>query len=682
MVKRVTTLLKSLHSFFSKFKAKPELMSARYSLSGEQNHVLQSHIQRLETLLEEIRQSEERYRLLLELCTDYAYVFRIEPEKKISLEWATDSINQITDLLPDDLNDSDDLSGRIFHPEDKTLAKHRLESLLTGQKNISEFRVVGKNGRVRWYRDIGCPIWDGIHQEITQIYGVAQDITHQKLFEEKLLKERDLLRTLVDHLPDDIYVKDPQSRYLLVNEPLRRHLGAATAQEVLGKTDVDFKALRSAQRSFEEEQALLQSGHPQISHIEPLTDQKTGTQKWVLTTKIPMRDPHSQVVGLVGMSRDITHLKMAEDALRRGRDFAEGIIDTAQVIILVLGTTGHIVRFNHYLEEISGYTLDEVQGKSWFTTFIPPEEWARSRSLFSQAINDVQTQGVVSPIITKGGDIREIEWYDKTLKDHNNNTIGLLAIGQDITDRRRFEQERNQLFEAVRKQGEQLRALTQQLAKTQEVERRALTRELHDQIGQNLTALDLNLNIIQTQLVINSGRANEIIWSRIKDSLDIISQTGDRIRDVMTHLRPQILDDFGLIAALRWYIDLFASRVDFSVILQAEELNLKLAAPVEDTLFRIAQEALTNAAKHARPSLVTLTISSYNDMVYLIISDDGVGFALADQAAPAEKRHWGLITMAERATAIGGYCRVESQPGKGTRVIVEAPHLDHNHISR
>ncbi|MCB9079167.1 MAG: PAS domain S-box protein [Anaerolineaceae bacterium] len=680
-MKRVTALLKSLHRFFSKFKAKPVSVGNKYSQTGQQNQELHAHIQNLEILLEKIRQSEERYRLLLELCTDYAYALRIEPEKKIRLEWATDSINQVTDFLSNDINGNGDLSYFIIHPEDKTLAKRRMESLLTGQKDICEFRLIDENEGVRWFRDIGCPIWDSTRQEIVQIYGVAQDITKHKSFEDKLLNERDLLRTLVDHLPDDIYVKDTQSRYLLVNEPLRRHLEAATAQDVLGKTDFDFKALKSAQRSFEDEQALLQSGQPLISHIEPLTDHINGNQKWVLTTKIPIRDTRGQVIGLVGMSRDITHLKMAEDALRRGRDFAEGIIDTAQVIILVLGTKGHIIRFNHYLEEISGYTLDEVQGKNWFTTFIPPEEWARTRSLFSQAINDVQTQGVISPIITKRGDIREIEWYDKTLKDHNNNTIGLLAIGQDITDRRRFEQERNQLFEAVRKQGEQLRALTQQLSKTQEVERKALTRELHDQIGQNLTALDLNLNIIQTQLAINSGQANEIIWSRIKDTLEIISQTGDRIRDVMTHLRPQILDDFGLIAALRWYTDLFASRVDFSVRLQAEELNIKLAAPVEDTLFRITQEALTNAAKHAQPNLVTLSINSYNDKVYLIISDDGVGFELADQAVPIEKRHWGLITMAERAAAIGGYCRVESQPGKGTRVIVEVPHLDHDHIS-
>lgn len=680
-MKRVTTLLKSLHRFFSKFKAKPAWVSAKYSRSGEQNRELHSHIQKLETILEELRQSQDRYRLLLDLCTVCAYTLRIEPDQKISLEWATESISQVSDYLSNDLNDNGDAHPFIIHPEDKALAKRRLESLLAGQKDITDFRVIDKEDRIRWFRDIGRPIWDDTRQAITQIYGVTQDITNHKSSEEKLLQERDLLRTLVDHLPDDIYVKDPQSRYLLVNEPLRRHLGVATAQDVLGKTDFDFKALKSAQRSFEDEQALLQSGQPLISHIEPLTDQINGTEKWILSTKIPMRDPQGQVVGLVGMSRDITHLKMAEDALRRGRDFAEGIIDTAQVIILVLGTRGHIVRFNRYLEEISGYSLDEVQGKSWFTTFIPPEEWARTRSLFSQAIHDIQTRGVISPIVTKEGDIREIEWYDKTLKGHNNNTIGLLAIGQDITDRRRFEKERNQLFEAVRKQGEQLRALTQQLAKTQEVERKALTRELHDQIGQNLTALDLNLNIIQTQLAINSGQANEIIWSRIKDSLDIISQTGDRIRDVMTHLRPQILDDFGLIAALRWYADLFASRVDFSVRLQTEELNLKLAAPVEDTLFRITQEALTNAAKHAQPNLVTLTISSYNDMVYLIISDDGVGFEIADQASPTEKRHWGLITMAERAAAVGGYCRVESQPGKGTRVIVEVPHLDHDHIS-
>jgi PAS domain S-box-containing protein len=131
--------------------------------------------------------------------------------------------------------------------------------------------------------------------------------------------------------------------------------------------------------------------------------------------------------------------KRAEMALREERSFAEGIIDTAQVIILVLDVKGRIVRFNSYMEEISGYSLDEVQGKDWFTTFLSAKDHKRIRDLFQKAAGDIQTRGSVNPIVTKDGSERQIEWYDKALKDADKNVTGLLAIGMDVTERKRAE---------------------------------------------------------------------------------------------------------------------------------------------------------------------------------------------------------------------------------------------------
>ena len=680
MLKYIKALLKSTYNCFSNYKASSN-SDSDYLQIAEENRELRSHIHKLEKHLQELYLSEKRYQQLLDISTYYAYALRIEPERKVELEWATDSISKVTNSIPLELSKNGTILHTIIHPEDKTLAEHRLQHLLSGQIDISEFKVIDKNRQVRWLRDICYPIWNDEHHKIAQICGVAQDITEYKLSEEKLLEERNLLRLLIDHLPDDIYVKDTQSRYMLINEPRRHQMRALSFQDVIGKTDFDFIPTGLAQKSYDDEQTLLKSDQPLFSHIDHITDQVTSDQKWILITKIPIQDADGQVVGLVGMNRDITHLKMAEEALRQGRDFAEGIIDTAQVIILVLSKSGRIIRFNRYLEEISGYKLDDVKGENWFTTFIPVEDQSWVRQQFLKAINNVQTKGIVSSLLTKAGDVLEIEWYDKTLKDPSNKTIGLLAIGQDVTDRRRFEHERNQLFEAVSKQREQLRALTQQLAKAQEVERKALTRELHDQVGQNLTALDLNLNIVQTQLSSNSTIVKDTIQKRIKDSLEIVSQTGDRIRDVMANLRPQILDDYGLVAALRWYCQMFASRVNFEIKVEAKELTPRLPAPIEDSLFRIVQEALTNVAKHAQPNLATVGINSYNDVICLSINDDGQGFDVAAQANPAEKQHWGLITMAERAAAVGGHCRVESQPGIGTRVTVEVPYRDQPHPS-
>ena len=131
--------------------------------------------------------------------------------------------------------------------------------------------------------------------------------------------------------------------------------------------------------------------------------------------------------------------KSAEEALHKEKQFAESLIDTAQAIILVLDTTGRIVNFNRYMEEVSGYHLEEVQGRDWFSTFLPEDDQYRIKELFLKAIDGIQTRSSVNAIITKDGRIRDIEWYDKVLKDQNGDTVGLLVIGQDVTERKKLE---------------------------------------------------------------------------------------------------------------------------------------------------------------------------------------------------------------------------------------------------
>ena len=134
------------------------------------------------------------------------------------------------------------------------------------------------------------------------------------------------------------------------------------------------------------------------------------------------------------------NLKQREESLRKEKDFSESLIDTAQVIILVLDIEGRIVRFNSYMEDLCGYKLDEVQGRDWFSTFLPEQDYDHMREVFRTAVSDIKTQGNINPIVAKDG--REIitEWYDKTLKDAAGNTIGLLTIGQDITSRKQAEE--------------------------------------------------------------------------------------------------------------------------------------------------------------------------------------------------------------------------------------------------
>jgi PAS domain S-box-containing protein len=158
-----------------------------------------------------------------------------------------------------------------------------------------------------------------------------------------------------------------------------------------------------------------------------------GSVHWVLECGDVQRDQAGKPLHMLGVVKDITRRKAAEAALQAERDFAEVLINTAQAIVLVLDNDGNIVHFNPYMEEVSGYSLEEVKGQDWFDIFLSTEDSQRLRELFKCAIGDIQTRGNVNAIVTKHGELRTIDWYDKTFKDVEGNVVGLLAMGQDIT---------------------------------------------------------------------------------------------------------------------------------------------------------------------------------------------------------------------------------------------------------
>jgi two-component system sensor histidine kinase UhpB len=153
----------------------------------------------------------------------------------------------------------------------------------------------------------------------------------------------------------------------------------------------------------------------------------------------------------------------------------------------------------------------------------------------------------------------------------------------------------------------------------------------------------------------------------------LVEQTVVLIRDLLAELRPPELDDYGLLEALRWHGGKFSQRTNIAVEITGEEAPRRLDLSVEISLFRIAQEALTNVAKHAQAGRVMVIQEVDDGIVRLTIADNGVGFDVSDQENAKRSQGWGLITMTERASAAGGHCSIESQPGKGTRVIVEVP---------
>jgi len=220
-----------------------------------------------------------------------------------------------------------------------------------------------------------------------------------------------------------------------------------------------------------------------------------------------------------------------------------------------------------------------------------------------------------------------------------------------------------------RKQAEEtLRNYTRRLIELEEELRKKLAVELHDEIGRDLTALGINCSIISDSMPEETAKK---IGKRIEDSGRLIEEVTRTVRNIMSRLRPPMLDDYGLASALRWYADLFSRRTGITPRILIDETCPRLPVEKETALFRIAQEALTNTAKHACARNTTVFLGCRDGMLLLSIADDGKGFIPGSASLPREGSGWGLTIMRERAELFGGIFRLDSEPGMGTVVTVE-----------
>ena len=231
----------------------------------------------------------------------------------------------------------------------------------------------------------------------------------------------------------------------------------------------------------------------------------------------------------------------------------------------------------------------------------------------------------------------------------------------ELTERKRAEEE-------LKKSEAQLRALAARLTEVAESEREALARELHDRVGQNLTALNINLNVVRNQL---SPEARDETAARLDEAISLVEETTKHIRDVTAELRPEVLAEYGLAPTLHWYAERFSKRTGLPVVVRGKEAAPRLPQAVETAVFRIIGEATTNVAKHAEASQLTITLEEDDATFRLTVADDGEGFDLSALSRSGEQPGWGLIIMKERAESLGGQVHIRSEPGKGTQVVLE-----------
>ena len=215
---------------------------------------------------------------------------------------------------------------------------------------------------------------------------------------------------------------------------------------------------------------------------------------------------------------------------------------------------------------------------------------------------------------------------------------------------------------------EQLRTLSHRLLEIQETERRYIARELHDEVGQALTALRIGLKRAEGSRTLEAAKAS------VHESMPTVEELINKVRNLSVELRPSILDDFGLVAALDWYVNWLSPRVGFKVAFRTDLTEERFSPVLELTCFRITQEALTNAARHAEAKIVHVDLETMNGELHLTVKDDGNGFNVDETLLRALKgESFGLLGMQERASLAGGRLELTSEPGKGTVIHAYFP---------
>lgn len=345
----------------------------------------------------------------------------------------------------------------------------------------------------------------------------------------------------------------------------------------------------------------------------------------------------------------IAERKRAEVALRESEERYRELFENARDAIYVHDLEGNYIRVNRATETLTGYERNEIVGHN-FVEFVAAEHVRYGhKSFYAKLAKQGETAFEVD-VITKNGRRVPVEVRSRAIYE-NGVMVGVQGTARDITERK-LAQDALQMF-------------SRKLIEAQEDERRRISRELHDQIGQILTAIKMNLHAVQ------QVRDTSEISCYVKDNIEAVDEALRLVRDLSVDLRPPVLDDFGLVTALCWYVDRYTKRtgLEVDVVIELPDQYQRFSRHLETAYFRIAQEALTNIARHAQASQVLLQLVKDGNVLLLSIKDDGMGFDLESLRKRATRAATlGLIGMQERAHAAGGTIEIDSAISKGTEI--------------
>ncbi|MEA3244886.1 MAG: PAS domain S-box protein [Gemmatimonadota bacterium] len=495
--------------------------------------------------------------------------------------------------------------------------------------------------------------------EVT-LTAIVRDVTQRQRVEDDLRETRNRLTAVLQGLPVAVWTLDLDGRLTMAEGQVVDAMGVAKS-ELIGQPMVDL--IGTGVFSDHEERTV---GAREIVDRAIRGEQFVFAGRvrgfWLESHVAPQRDARGELIGAIGVSINVSERVQAHEARRQSEALFTACFDAAPVgIALIDVATGMHVAVNRRFAQIAARTSNDILGRADLS-YVHPDDRARAAELSLQVgRHAIPSYQMDKRWIRPDG---EVVWVRvaATRIDPGGSAHPLhVQIVEDVTERLAVQRD----LEHAR---EGLRRLSRRLPTIQEAERRTIAKELHDELGQALSAAKISLDSIQRFPDADTAP------DRIAASAQSVARALAQVRSLSLTLRPALLDDLGAAAAIRWLVEEHARLSGLVMVFRGPGADVRFDSDVEIACFRIAQAALANAERHAGATRVEVILEAVGDEVVLIVADDGRGFdvrAARERADAGESL--GMLGMDERASLAGGHVDWESAPGKGTTVRARFP---------
>ena len=530
-----------------------------------------------------------------------------------------------------------------------------LEEILPTHKRFDNYEVVHDfpaighktmllNARQVYCNDVG-----------TQMILLAiEDITGRKKVEKALEANEAKYRELVENANSIILKMDPKGKVTFFNEFAQMFFGY-TEQEMLGHSVAGAIVPETESSGRDLDFMIKDIGiHPEkYINNENENMRRNGERVWVAWTNKAIRDGNGKVTEILCIGNDITEHRQLDSLLEESEERYRRLFETANDGILLLEKhEGKITHANPAATEMLGYSKEDCIGKKLQNIGV-----SLVMGDFQKIMQTLDRNGIIYyddvPVKTRAG-----QYIDTDIYMVDRARLVQCNI-RDITERQRA-------ADAIRKNEEQLRNLTAYIQKATELERTNIAREIHDELGQALTILKMDLSLLQKMFPEDQAS----ILEKTDAMSRLIDKTIQTVKRISTDLRPGLLDDLGLSAAIEWQLKEFQERTGITCKIIIDPGDVTFDRDLNTALFRIFQETLTNIARHAEATEVSVSLQQMDGQIELKVHDNGRGITEEELAHPES---FGLIGIRERAIIFGGNSKVKGFPGRGTTVTVKIP---------